>query len=57
MANGRTTAHTATRRNHLDDSSFFLHKSHVPHSAKRNNRTAMYAIARIDQYWMKTFGT
>src|SRR3954470_21342765 len=57
MMNGVTTAHTAARRNHLDVASLRRCTSHAPHSASAAIAVARYAITRIDQYWMKTFGT
>src|SRR3954447_7808956 len=57
MMNGSAATQTASRRNQPGRVSFPRQMRQHPHSAKRNTRPAVYAITRIDQYWMKTLGT
>ena len=57
MANGSTALQTATHRNIRDVASFFRRISHKPHSAISSTRAPRYAMTRMLQYWINTFGT
>src|SRR6188472_34108 len=57
IKNGSTAPHTATHRHTRDVASFLRRISHSAHSPISRTRAARYAITRIPQYWMNTFGT
>src|SRR5262249_50374509 len=57
IRNGSTAPQTATQRNTREMASVLRQASHSPHSPMSRTTTPRQAIARIDQYWMNTFGT
>src|SRR5579872_5262069 len=57
IRNGSTAPQVATHKNSREVASVFRRIAHSPHAPMRNISTATYAITRIAQYWMNTFGT